>query len=316
MAPLMANFKTAMQRITNSDISLINDINRHLFSRQGKQLRPAMTMLTACCCGLSPNIDSSHTLFNAAAAVETLHTSTLIHDDVVDESNIRRGIATVNNNWGNKAAVLVGDFYLSRVMKVLNDIFDHDITDTVNHAVEQMSVGELLQIQYCGKQDINEEVYYNIIGKKTASFMAACCKLGAIIAGAEKEVQEEAYSFGYNTGMAFQIRDDMIDFLPTEQTGKCRFNDIHEHKTTLPMIFMLQSLDKNNKKEIITLLEKEVIPDEDVERIASLATNKEIMAKTRQALGIFIDKAQKSLLSLPANQYRNALKEIMNSILE
>ncbi len=314
VAPMTANFQTAQERLVGSEIPIITEINRHIQSKKGKQLRPLLTFLTARCCGMPDNLAENHPLFNAAAAIETLHTSTLIHDDVVDESDIRRGTATVNHRWGNKTAVLLGDYYLAVVMRAINDIDNKTLTHTINHTVIQMSEGELLQQQYCGNYDIDSSVYFQIIRKKTALFLASCCKTGALFATENPELLEAAYSFGENIGMAFQIRDDLLDFKPTALSGKPQGNDLKEHKCTLPLIFALQKTE--NRDIIIPILEKKEISDNDVSVISKIINNDNSIQKTSAILRDYLTKAELHLQYLPENKFREAMYDLANILQE
>lgn len=314
VAPLTAHYLTAQEKLTSSDISIIADINKQIQSRKGKQIRPLLTFLSACCCGLPDSIASDHPIFTAVAAIETLHTSTLIHDDVVDESDIRRGEATVNKLWGNKTAVLLGDYYLALVMQAINDIDDKRITRIFNDTAIQMSEGELLQQQFCGNYNTDKSIYFQIIRKKTALFMAACCKIGATFATDNADIQWTTYNFGENLGMAFQIRDDLLDFKSSKLSGKPQGNDIKEHKCTLPLIFALKK--DTNKIKILPILSKGDITDQDVLTITEIIENDNSLQKTEAVLQEYIDKAVQHLLRLPDNTYRNAMLNLANQLQE
>ena len=309
IAPLIPHYRAAQEKMVGSDIAIIQEINRHLHSNNGKQFRPLLTLLTACCCGLPQDAEASHPVFTIAAAIDTLHTSTLVHDDVVDEACLRRGIATVNKIWNNKTAVLLGDFYLARVMDAVNSVDNKRVTQIINDTVMQMSEGELLQQQYCGEYAIGECEYYQIITRKTAIFMAACCQTGAILASDDASLANAAYHFGLNLGIAFQIRDDIIDFKPSQLTGKPQGNDLKEHKITLPLIIALRN--ENARAKVMPLLEKERITDSDVAEITEVLEANGYLRKAKREMIRHLCLAENELSCLPANVYREGLKDII-----
>ncbi|MBR4175795.1 MAG: polyprenyl synthetase family protein [Bacteroidales bacterium] len=314
VSTLLSYCQTTREELTHSDIPIINDINKHLMSQNGKQLRPMLTLLSACCCGLPDNTTPPHPVFNAVAAIETLHTSTLIHDDVVDQSDVRRGNPTVNHLWGNKTAVLLGDYYLALVMKTINAIDNKTITQIINHTVIQMSEGELLQQQQSNNYDTDQSVYYQIIRKKTALFMAACCKIGAAFATDRTDLHHEAYLFGENIGIAFQIRDDLLDFKPTQLSGKPQGNDIKEHKCTLPLIFALEN--DITKDRLLPLLTKNGISDNEISLITQIVEQSDSIQKTEDVMHDYLRKAQQHLLHLPDNKYRDAIFKLTDLLQE
>ena len=312
--PLMQHYIAARERMTDSEIPIINEIQRHIQFSKGKQLRPMLTLLSACCCGLPLDAAPNHPVFDAAAAIETLHTSTLIHDDVVDDSEMRRGIASVNKLWNNKTAVLIGDFYLAKVMKTINNIDNKQLTSTINDAVILMSEGELLQQQYSGNYTADQDAYLQIITRKTAVLIATCCKAGAILAGADTTLCETARQFGNDLGVAFQIRDDIMDFLPSKHTGKPQGNDIREHKCTLPIILALK--DTETKAALIPLLNKDKQSDSEVNLIIKTITDKGFLDKATHIMRDKLDSAKKDLNTLPDNKFRKALGEIATFLKE
>ncbi len=314
VSKLLSYYQATREELTHSDVPIINDINRHVMSQNGKQLRPILTFLSACCCGLPEETTPPHPIFNAVAAIETLHTSTLIHDDVVDESDVRRGNPTINHLWCNKTAVLIGDYYLALVMKTVNAINNKTITQIINHTVIQMSEGELLQQQYSGNYNTDKSVYYQIIRKKTALFMAACCKIGAVLATDRTDFHEEAYLFGENIGMAFQIRDDLLDFKPTQLSGKPQGNDIKEHKCTLPLIFALEN--NSIRDKLLPLLTKNDISDNEISLITQILEQSNSIKKAEAVMHDYLGKAQQHLQHLPDNKYRDAIYKLTNMLQE
>ena len=309
ISPIYPHFKSAYDSISASDIPIVNSINRHLKSKDGKQIRPMLTLLSALCCGLPDDIPQDHPIFKIAAAIETLHCSTLIHDDVIDESDTRRGIATINSLWNNKTAVLAGDFYLAQVMRTINEVNDQRITHLINLTVIKMCEGELLQLQQTNHLYGDKSTYFQIIQRKTAIFLAACCEAGAIFASADSKTLNDAHTFGLNLGMAFQIRDDILDYYPTAVTGKPQGNDLREHKCTLPLIITLQNAPDDIKKNIMSLLEHDVITDSAVETISAYV-NAYGIESAAETLELYIDTAMQSLNNLPDNKFRSALQSL------
>jgi octaprenyl-diphosphate synthase len=250
-------FKASMQ----SSAPLLDRITRYIIKQKGKQMRPMFVFFSA---GVSGAITES--TYHGASLVELLHTASLVHDDVVDNANERRGFFSINALWKNKVAVLVGDFLLSKglLLSVKNN--EHDLLRLASEAVEQMSEGELLQIEKARHLDIEESIYYDIIRKKTASLIASCCAIGASSAGADQEPIEKLRLFGEKVGIAFQIKDDLFDF-GLDDVGKPVGNDIKEKKMTLPLIHALSIVDKSQKRKIINLVKNH---NEDSQKVAEV----------------------------------------------
>ena len=320
LSPLNSNFLSAFSKLTESSVPIVEQVNSYLHENNGKQLRPLMMMLTALCCGFPSDANADHPLFSIAAAIETLHSSTLMHDDVVDNSDFRRGKPSVNKLWNNKIAVLMGDFYLAKVMHTLNLVDNKAVTAIINNAVIQMSEGELLQLQQSGIYSTDRDSYLSIIEKKTASFMSACCHVGAVFATDDTMLHEQARLFGLNIGMAFQIRDDILDYRPASQTGKPQGNDLKEGKCTLPLILLLQNSDADTKEKILSLLNnisgnntnlQNISPnDTDLQTIIDAVSEGGYLAAASQSQEHFLSMARQSLMVLPDNQYREALMNL------
>src|ERR1700709_1901250 len=221
---------------------------RYVVKRKGKQLRPMFVFLAAKLCG-----EVNDTAYRAASIVELVHTATLVHDDVVDDSLERRGYFSINALWKNKIAVLVGDYLLSKGLLLSIENNDFTLLKIVSEAVRQMSEGELMQIEKVRRMDIGEPVYYEVIRQKTASLIASCCACGAASAGASDEMVEKMRLFGEKIGIAFQIKDDMFDF-GTDDVGKPLGIDIKEKKVTLPLIYSLNNSKPDVKKKMIHLV--------------------------------------------------------------
>lgn len=232
-----------------SKVPLLDRITAYLVKRKGKQIRPLFVFLSAQMCG---NVNES--TYRAASLIELLHTATLIHDDVVDDSNERRGVFSLNALWKNKISVLIGDFLLSKGLLLSLDNNDFDLLRIVANATREMSEGELLQIEKARRLDISEEVYFEIIRKKTASLIASCCASGAASVGADKETIDKMHRFGELTGIAFQIKDDLFDYNKSLDTGKPSGIDIKEKKMTLPLIHLLSNSTWTEKRRIINVV--------------------------------------------------------------
>lgn len=300
----MVQFELKFRDFMKSKVKLLDHITHYIVKRKGKQMRPMFVFLTAGVCG-GIN-DSTH---RGAALIELLHTATLVHDDVVDDANYRRGFFSINALWKNKIAVLVGDYLLSRGLLLSVDNGDFHLLKIVSNAVKEMSEGELLQIAKARKLDITEEVYYTIIRQKTASLIASCCAVGASSTDSTPEVIDQMRAFGEKIGMAFQIKDDLFDY-GADEIGKPVGIDIKEKKMTLPLIYALQKADWLEKKRIIYLIrnrseEKKAVSEviEFVKESGGLAYAENVMTKYYQeALEIlhsFADSAYKtSLVSL------------------
>lgn len=314
ISPLLQHFHNAQKRLVTSNITIINQLNAHIQANKGKQLRPLLTLISACCCGLPLNAEPTHPIFNTAAAIEMLHTSTLIHDDVIDNSNLRRNSPTINNLWNNKTAVLIGDFYLAQVMKTINGIDNHLLTSAINDCVIEMCEGELLQQQYSGVYNTDIDLYLTIIKKKTATLLSTCCLAGAILTNDDTSLHQDAAKFGSELGIAFQMRDDIIDFLPSDITGKPQGNDIREHKCTLPIILALK--DHKTKEKLLPIIDKNDIDQSELEAAISILANNGYIDLAKKQIFNHLEQAHNHLDKLPSNIYRQAMSDIVDSLKE
>jgi octaprenyl-diphosphate synthase len=240
-------FKDSMQ----SDVPLLDKITHYIIKRKGKQMRPMFVFLTAKM--LNKGMVDEKT-FRAASLIELLHTATLVHDDVVDDANERRGFFSVNAIWKNKIAVLVGDYLLSQGLLMSVDNEEFELLKIVSTAVKEMSEGELLQIEKSRLLDITEEVYFDVIKKKTASLITSCCAAGAASVSNDANTIAKLKKFGELVGLAFQIKDDIFDYGDSEKIGKPTGNDIREQKMTLPLIYVINNSPKEISKELINIV--------------------------------------------------------------
>ena len=243
----MELFEQKFQLSMSSKVALLNRITHYIVNRKGKQMRPMFVFLTA---KMVSNGEISERTYRGASVIELIHTATLVHDDVVDDSNRRRGFFSINALWKNKIAVLVGDYLLSKGLLLCIDNNDFDLLKIISIAVREMSEGELLQIEKARRLDITEDVYYEIIRQKTATLIAACCSLGAASVKPNSPEVETMRKFGELIGMAFQIKDDLFDYTE-DKIGKPTGIDIKEQKMTLPLIHVLNTCSEKDKKRLI-----------------------------------------------------------------
>ncbi len=288
-----------------SSVPLLDRITHYIVKRKGKQMRPMFVFFSAGSCGAIN--DATH---RGAALVELLHTATLVHDDVVDNANVRRGFFSVNALWKNKIAVLVGDFLLAKGLSLSIRNADFRLLEIVTHAVEQMSEGELLQIEKARRMDIDEAVYFEVIRQKTASLIASCCACGAASAGAADATVEQMRLFGEKVGIAFQIKDDLFDF-GLDDIGKPLGNDIKEKKLTLPLIHSLKQVNKVEKRRIINLVKNH---SEDQGKVAEVIAFVKANGGMEYAMAQMLAYQQEAfdiLTHLPDNTYRRGLEQLV-----
>ena len=296
-----AKFKASMR----SSVPLLDRITHYIVKRKGKQIRPMFVFLSASLCG-----GISEATYRGAALVELLHTATLVHDDVVDNSYERRGFFSVNALWKNKIAVLVGDFLLSKGLLLSINNGDFGLLKIVSDAVKQMSEGELLQIEKARRLDIDEAVYYEVIRQKTASLIASCCSCGAASAGADPEIVEKMRLFGEKVGIAFQIKDDLFDF-GIDDVGKPLGNDIKEKKITLPLIYALNKAGSSDKRRIINLVKNHNEESDKVSEVIDFVRNSGGLAYAQSRMEAYQQEAFSILNDLPEHNSRNSLQQLV-----
>ena len=284
-------------------------ILNYVVRRKGKQLRPLFVFLSATASG-----EVSKSTYVAAAMIELLHTATLIHDDVVDEAYERRGFWSINALWRSKIAVLVGDFILSKGLIMSVQYKAYDMLETLSNTVKEMAEGELFQMEKTRKMDITEQDYYDIIRKKTAVLIAACTSSGARSAGATPEEVSRMEKFGELLGMAFQVKDDLLDFLPTGLTGKPSGNDIKEKKLTLPLIYALDNSTPAEKKAIVSRIIKTKRKRLDVDKIVSFVEEKGGVVYAQNKMEEFKKEALGLLQELPESESRKSLEDLAKYI--
>ncbi len=300
-------FEAKFRESMKSSVPLLDKITHYIVKRKGKQLRPMFVLLTA---KLTGGINESS--YRAASLIELLHTATLVHDDVVDDSHFRRGFFSVNALWKNKIAVLVGDYFLSKGLLLSIDNDDFQLLKIVSEAVREMSEGELLQIEKARRLDITEEVYFNIIRQKTASLIAACCAVGAASNKSSSNTISQLKKFGELVGLAFQIKDDLFDYGSEEDIGKPVGNDIKEKKMTLPLIYALSKADWLTKRKIIsTVKNNNNEPDKVKQVIAFVFKSGGIEYATKRMLEIR-DEALSVLSTFDDCEAKTSLTELVN----
>lgn len=300
----MNEFEIRFRQSMKSKVPLLDKITHYIIRRKGKQMRPMFIFLTAKMLG--PMNDRA---YDAASLVELLHTATLVHDDVVDDANERRGFFSVNALWKNKIAVLVGDYMLSKVLLLSIEKNNLRLLEIVARAVREMSEGELLQIEKARKLDITEEIYFEVIRQKTASLISTCCEAGAISVDRE-DMAPTMRKFGELIGLAFQIKDDIFDYGTPENIGKPTGIDIRERKLTLPLIFTLNTASNEVKRELINIIKNHNEDPKYVNKAIQLVIEhdgikyayKKMQELKREALELLSDipdsEAKKSLIAL------------------
>ena len=294
-----------------SDVPLLNRITHYVVKRKGKQMRPMFVFLTAKMMSSDSNINEK--VYRAASIIELIHTATLIHDDVVDSSNKRRGFFSLNALWKNKIAVLVGDFLLSKGMLLCIDNNDFDLLKIISKSVKDMSQGELLQIEKARKLDIDEETYFNIITKKTASLIASCCALGAAASNSSKIQINKLYELGEKIGIAFQLKDDLFDY-GSKKIGKPTGIDIKEKKLTLPLIYALNNSSESKKKWLINSVKNS--NDDLIKDIISYVNEVGGIDYTQKKITEYYEAAIEDLKYFEDNEFKESLKKLIKYVID
>ncbi|HBQ82642.1 MAG: polyprenyl synthetase [Bacteroidetes bacterium GWE2_41_25] len=302
----MAEFEAYFGRTMRSDIPLLNIILNYILRRKGKQMRPLLVFLTAKLNGII-----SEPTFVAATFIELLHTASIVHDDVVDDAGERRGALSINALWNSKIAVLVGDYMLSKGMLISVEKNRYDMLEIVSEAVKSMSEGELLQLQKSRKLNITEKDYFRIILSKTAALIAACTACGARSVTDNSDTIQLMKEFGENIGVAFQIKDDLLDYEGTGLTGKAPGNDIKEKKITLPLIYALEQSSNSKKRNILNILRNKKKSKSEIAEVISFVSEYGGMAYAEIKMNQYRDKALAILDSYPDSNTRNSLKEFV-----
>lgn len=307
----MLLFEKKFKDSLNSKVPLLDKILHYIVKRKGKQMRPMFVFLSGKLFG-----EINESSFRAASLIELLHTATLVHDDVIDDANMRRGFFSINALWKNKIAVLVGDYLLSKGLLMSLENEEYDLLQIVSKAVKEMSEGELLQIEKARKLDIEEDVYFEIIRQKTATLIAACCACGAVTAKQDKETVERMRKFGELIGIAFQMKDDLFDYYNEDVIGKPTGIDIKEQKMTLPLIYTLRNCDRKQKKFIIQTVKNHNTNKERVSKVLEIVKKSGGINYTVEKMKTYQEEALSLLKTFDDNESRKSLELLVNFVIE
>jgi len=302
----MKEFNSRFKSVVTSDITLLTMVTRYVLRRKGKQMRPLFVFLSS---GLTGKI--SEATYTAASLIELMHTATLVHDDVVDESNERRGAFSINALWKSKVAVLFGDYLLARGLLLAVEKKDYDLLEIVSTSSKEMSEGELLQIQKTRSLNIDMETYYEVIRKKTASLIASCTAAGATASGASPEDIDRIYDMGIKLGMAFQIKDDLFDYQPHSSIGKPAGNDIKEKKFTLPLIYALNQASPDQRRAIIRKIKNGNRNQKVVNEVILFVKEWGGVEYAISKMEEFKSAAMEILYTFPESPYRDSLRDLV-----
>lgn len=305
----LKDFEPYFKKSLQGDVPLLSTILNYIYRTKGKQLRPMFVFLSAKLHGEANEFSKL-----AACSVELLHTATLVHDDVVDESYERRGTFSVNALWRNKLAVLVGDYILAKGLILQLENKKYNFLHLISRAVQDMSEGEILQIKKSRKLDIDDETYFEIIRKKTASLIATSMAIGAASATENEEVVEKMYKIGQDAGIAFQIKDDIFDYQSKGIIGKPTGNDIKEKKITLPLLYILNNAEKTERKRILRLIKRKNKNSAVVKELIQMVIEKGGLEYAETKMNEFREKAISGLMEFQDCEARTSLIELMNYI--
>jgi octaprenyl-diphosphate synthase len=302
----IVKFEKYFRNSMKSSVPMLDRVTRYIVKRKGKQMRPLFVFLSAEIAG-----GVNETTYRGAALVELLHTATLVHDDVVDDSNERRGFFSINALWKNKVSVLVGDFLFSKGMLLSLDNDDFDMLKIVSNAVREMSEGELLQMEKARRLDIAEDIYYEIIRKKTASLISSCCACGAYSSDQDMEVTEKMKIFGEKVGMAFQIKDDLFDYQKANKTGKPSGIDIRDKKMTLPLIYLLNNVSSGEKRSIINIIKNHNTDPDKVSALIKKVSDSGGIDYANQKMISYREEALTILNTFPDTPARRSMADLV-----
>lgn len=302
----LKDFEAYFRNSMKSDVALLDKVTHYIVKRKGKQMRPMFVFLSAKMLG-----QVNQSTFDAATLVELLHTATIVHDDVVDDAAERRGFFSVNALWKNKIAVLVGDYMLSRILLISIEKNNTELLGVISRAVREMSEGELLQIDKARKLDITEEVYFDVIKKKTASLISSCCEAGALSVG-DIENRERMKMFGEYVGMAFQIKDDIFDYGSSTKIGKPTGNDIRENKMTLPIIYALNHVEEDKKRKLMDILKNHNDNSKKINEAIEIVINAGGIHYAEKIMLDFANKALAIIQDLPETEAKKSIVALVN----
>lgn len=309
--PDIKKFEVTFKQAMKSNTPMLDRVAHYIIKRKGKQIRPMFVFLSAKTHG-----QTSEATYTAATLIELLHTATLVHDDVVDDSHLRRGFFSLNAIWKNKIAVLVGDYLLAKGLLLSIDNDEFELLHIVSTAVKQMSEGELLQMEKARRLNITEDIYYDIIRQKTASLLASCCAAGTASVGAGKEKTKQMHDFGEHVGMAFQIKDDLFDYGAGKKIGKPTGIDIRERKMTLPLIYTLNNTDATTRRKIINTVKNHNQDTQRVNEVIQIVLEGRGIDYATEKMKEYRDKALSILHSFPENEARKAMEDLVHYTIE
>ena len=306
----MKLFEQKFYESMQSNVPLLDKVTRFIVTTKGKQMRPMFVFLCAKLVG-----EVNEKTFRGASMIELIHTATLVHDDVVDESFKRRNFFSINALWKNKIAVLVGDYLLSKAVLLSTDHQDFDLLSVISRTIREMSEGELLQLEKARKLDITEDVYYEIIRQKTATLIAACCEIGVLSNGADENLAVKMREFGTLTGMAFQIKDDLFDYLTSNIIGKPVGIDIKEQKMTLPLIYTLKNASPENYKKYFATIKRYNNDSKKVRELVEFVKSSGGMDYAIKTMKDYQQKALDILADFPDNEAKESLKLMLDYVI-
>jgi octaprenyl-diphosphate synthase len=306
----MDEFEHKFRSSMKTRVLLLDKIMNYIVKRKGKQIRPMFIFLSAGACG-----QINESTFRGASLIELVHTASLVHDDVVDNANYRRGFFSVNALWKNKIAVLVGDFLLTRGLFLALEHKDYDLLSICTDAVKEMSEGELMQMEKARQLDITEEIYYEIIRQKTASLIASCCAIGASSSGAAREVVSRMKAFGEAVGMAFQIKDDLFDY-GDDEIGKPLGIDIKEKKMTLPLIYALSKATWWEKRRVINIVKNQSDNPKKVKEVIQFVKASGGLEYAKKSMNLYYTRALALLDEFPDSSYKTSLNQLVRFTIE
>ncbi|MBD8081288.1 polyprenyl synthetase family protein [Chryseobacterium caseinilyticum] len=307
----MKLFEQKFYESMQTKVSLLDKVTRFIVTTKGKQMRPMFVFLCAKLVG-----EVNEKTYRGASMIELIHTATLVHDDVVDESFKRRNFFSINALWKNKIAVLVGDFLLSKAVLLSTDHKDYDLLAVISRTIREMSEGELLQLEKARKLDITEDVYYEIIRQKTATLIAACCEIGALSNGADEKLAKKMMEFGTYTGMAFQIKDDLFDYLSSNVIGKPVGIDIKEQKMTLPLIHTLKTASEADKKYYFNTIKRYNNDQKRVKELINFVKSSGGLEYAVTVMKDFQQKAKDILQEFPDSEPKTSLNLMLDYVIE
>ena len=304
-------FELMYQECKTNDVEMLSDILTYSLSQKSKKIRPLLTILVAKACG-----GLSDSTYRSAIIVELLHTASLAHDDVLDNSDLRRNQPTINSRWGNNAAILYGDYLFGKSLQLIHTKEDFELLPIYSKIARELPMGELLQKDVLEKGDTSREAYFNVIDYKTSSLLGASAYMRAKTATTKQDYTKYAEEFGRLLGRAFQIKDDILDFEISQVNGKKYGNDIKECKLTLPILDYIDTLDEEIKLNVIDFVKQKDKSDEDVLQLVLDVVNSGSLTKTEEKVKYYSDKAKEVLSNLPKNQYRKILEQLVEILIK